>query len=121
MKEIPEEDEEVMETIVAIFKEAGIHFLYDWRKSFGLNTFYPSLSGGIELEMDYGTPHDVKVARGTFSFGSYSGAGNFDEVRIRELFEPVFEVEVIRPQRDDRKVDYLTYQLCSSGPTYGLK
>lgn len=112
---IPERYAEVIRILRDTLVECGGRPLYE-PEDFGLNEFYPSRSGRVELRMDYGSVNELYTPEGSIQpYGSHCCAS--DPTFLDKLIERL-QLEVKTPQRNDKDVDYLTYQLSASGPTF---
>jgi hypothetical protein len=88
---------------------------------YDLNPYYhrASESGAVQLLFDYGFP-----VRLCFAEGSYTAIGSgvvVDTDAFWRLLNNAYTVHVVEPQRDDSKVDRLTYQCGYSGPLVALE
>tara|TARA_Y100000310_G_C20703185_1_gene831994 strand:+ start:12717 stop:13082 length:366 start_codon:yes stop_codon:yes gene_type:complete len=80
---------------------------------------FPSESGGIELIFDYGTPTTMYTPHGYIP--TSLGGNRADTDDFWELFTKEYNVEIIRPKRDDAKVSKCIYTFDTSGPHVRLE
>lgn len=111
---IPARYQRIVQTIRDTFVETGGKLMYK-PEDFGLNEFYPSRDGKTLLVFDYGSIHELVTPEGTITPIGSCVMGNSD--RCFELLVERLGLVVVKPQRDDSKTDYLSFQLRESGPT----
>ena len=114
--EIRPDHKKLLDKIRELYVESGGAPLHQ-PEEYGLNEFYRSKTGGIEVDFDYGVPHDMYTPEGSYTILGSNIMG--DTKRFWELFTLAFDVEVLIPQRDDAKViarSELEYQCSLSGP-----
>lgn len=111
---VPTRYQRIVQTIRDTFVETGGRLLYE-PDDFGLNTCYPSRDGKTLLVFDYGCIHDLATPEGTITPIGSCVIGDRD--RCFELLVERLGLVVVKPQRDDSKTDYFSYQVRASGPT----
>lgn len=117
VEEIKPEHKRVLNQIRAAYVNAGAK-LSETPEQFGLNERHKSYDGTLQLSFDYGTPHYLYTADGTYVVAGSHLRGDYEEFMGNLRKE--FDVEIIKPQRDDSKVSRLEYQLQASGPLVRL-
>lgn len=109
---IRSEHKELLNKIRELYAQSGGEPLYE-PEDFGLNEYIKAESG-IEIDFDYGVPGRMYTPDGYYTILGINVVGNTDV--FWELFNQEFNVEILIPKRDDRKVSYIKYQLDISGP-----
>ncbi|MCA9776470.1 MAG: hypothetical protein KC800_07140 [Candidatus Eremiobacteraeota bacterium] len=111
------EDMSVLQTLRDLFESVGGRLAGAPTKANGWGR--PSEDGKLLLEMDYGSPQNLKTPSGEYSFasGSLMMKGGTQE-KFRKALEKKFDVRVVQSQRDDSGFgpDSFAYQNQSSGP-----
>jgi hypothetical protein len=82
-------------------------------EDFGLNDLNKCESG-MEIDFDYGIPHYLYTQDGSYMILGSSLAG--DTKKFWDLLNQAFNVEIIKPKRNDAKVSKIEFQYQSSGP-----
>lgn len=115
-REIRPDHKKLLDRIRELYVESGGKPLYQ-PEEWGLNEFYKSRTGGIEVSFDHGVPEDMYTPEGSYTILGSNAAG--DTKKFWKLFNQAFDVEVLTPQRNDVEVrarSEFEYQYGSSGP-----
>lgn len=115
-REIRPDHKKLLDKIRELYVESGgkpFNKPEDW----GLNKFYKSQTKEIEIDFDYGVPHNMYTSEGSYKILGSNIVG--DTKKFWELFIQAFNVEVLTPQRNDAEVrarSELEFQCNPSGP-----
>lgn len=113
-EEIKSEHKKILDKIRQLYIESGGKPLNE-PEDFGLNPHGKSKSG-IEIDFDYGIPHNMYTPDGYYTILGSNLVG--DTKKFWELLNQEFEVEIVKPKRNDGKV---SFQLQVSGPIVRIK
>lgn len=116
-EKIKHEHKKILNKIRGLYIQSGGKPLYE-PEDFGLNNLHKSESG-IEVDFDYGVPHHLYTPDGSYTILGSNIVGDTD--KFWKLFNEEFEVEIIKPKRDDSKISGLEFQLQISGPVVRIK
>jgi len=116
-EEIKHEHKKILDKIRQLYIESGGKPLYE-PEDFGLNPRDKSESG-IEIDFDYGIPHNLYTSDGYYVILGSNVVG--DTKKFWELLNQEFEVEIVKPKRDDSKISGLEFQLQVSGPLVRIR
>lgn len=116
-KEIKPEYKRILDKIRELYIESGGKPLYE-PEDFGLNQYGKS-QRGIEVSFDYGIPERMHTPEGYYVILGSNVLGDLD--KFWELFNQEFEVEIITPKRDDRKISEHGYLSEISGPVVRIR
>ena len=115
MKSIIPEHKKILDKLRELYVESGgkpLNKPEDW----GLNECGKSTKG-LEIDFDYGVPGRLYTEEGYYMILGSSVVGDTD--KFWELLNEAFNVEILKPNRDDvetRKRSELEFQLSPSGP-----
>lgn len=114
---IKSEHKKILDKIRELYIESGGKPLYE-PEDFGLNDLHKSDSG-IEVNFDYGVPYKMYTPDGSYMILGSNVVG--DTKKFWDLLNQVFEVEIIKPKRDDAKISGLEFQCQISGPVVRIR
>lgn len=117
IKPIRPEHKKILEKIRRLYIESGGKPLYK-SESWGLNDTMKS-ENGIEVDFDYGLPCHLFTRDGFYMILGSSVVGDLD--KFWELFNQEFDVEIVKPKRDDRITEGFDIQTQVSGPIVRIK
>jgi hypothetical protein len=110
--ELSAEQRAILDAIRALWVESGGQISNPTR--YELNRYDASTSEHVEVLFDYGVPKVFRTPRGETYIGA-SGA-NVAAAPFWEKLTGRFNVEILKPQRNEAKTSYLDRQLDYSGP-----
>lgn len=120
MEEIKPEHKPLLDKVRNLYIESGGKPLHK-SEEFGLNQFFKSKNGKIEIDFDYGVPCHMYTPQGSYTILGSNIVG--DTKKFWELLTQAFNVEILTPQRNDaivRARSELEYQCCVSGPVIAI-
>lgn len=116
-KEIKPEHKKILDKLRELYIQSGGEPLYE-PEDWGLNEFYKSGSG-LEIDFDYGVPHNLLTPDGSYMILGSNVVG--DTKKFWDLLNEAFEVEIIKPKRDDGKISGFEFQSQISGPIIRIR
>jgi len=118
--EIKPEYKEVLNKIRGLYTEAGGELRHK-PEDYGLNKYHKSKKG-LEVIFDYGVPEQLYTPDGSLTILGSHAIG--DTKKFWSELNKAYDVEIIKPQRDDaevRKRSEFEYQTSYSGPLIRIK
>lgn len=109
---IKPEHKKILNKIRELYIQSGGEPLYE-PEDFGLNNLRKSGSG-MEIDFDYGVPHELYTPEGSYMILGSNVVGDTD--MFWDLLNQTFEVEIVKPKRNDAGISELEFQLQISGP-----
>lgn len=116
-KEIKSEHKKILDKLRELYIQSGGEPLYE-PEDFGLSDLRKSGSG-IEIDFDYGVPHEMHTPDGSYMILGSNVVGNIK--KFLDLLNQDFEVEIIKPKRDDAKISEIEFQCQISGPIIRIR
>jgi len=116
-KEIKPEHKKILNKLRELYIQSGGEPLYE-PEDWGLNELYKS-GEGMEIDFDYGVPHNLFTPDGSYMILGSNIVG--DTKKFWDLLNQAFDVEIIKPKRDDGKISELDFQLQLSGPVIRIR
>lgn len=116
-KEIKPEYKNILNKLRELYIQSGGKPLYE-PEDYGLNDLRKSGSG-MEVDFDYGVPHELYTPEGSYTILGSSVVGDTDI--FWDLLNRAFETEIIKPKRDDAKISGFEFQCQISGPVIRIR
>lgn len=116
-KEIKPEDKKILNKLRELYIQSGGEPLYE-PEDFGLND-RNKCGGGMEVDFDYGVPHSLYTPDGSYMILGSSRVG--DTKKFWDLLNQAFDVEIIKPKRNEAKISELEFQCQISGPIIRIR
>jgi hypothetical protein len=116
-KKIKPEHKKILNKLRELYIQSGGKPLYE-PEDFGLNELFKS-EEGMEIDFDYGVPHELHTPDGSYMILGSNVVG--DVKKFWNLLDEAFDIEIIKPKRDDRKISELDLQLKLSGPIIRIR
>lgn len=73
----------------------------------------------MEVDFDYGVPHEIYTPEGSYMILGSSVVG--DTKKFWDLFNQAFEITIVKPKRDDSKISGMEFQTQISGPVIRIR
>lgn len=115
--QIKPQHKKILNKIRELYIQSGGEPLYE-PEDYGLNDYQKS-NRGFEVDFDYGVPQNLYTPDGSYHILGSSVVGYTR--KFWQLFNQAFEVEIIRPKRDDKKISESEFQLQVSGPLVRIR
>jgi hypothetical protein len=114
---IKPEHKKILNKLRELYIQSGGEPLYE-PEDFGLNDLRKS-GRGMEVDFDYGVPLEMYTPEGSYMILGSNRVG--DTKKFWELLNQVFDVEIIKPKRNDEKISGLEFQCQISGPIIRIR
>lgn len=114
---IKPEDKKILNKMRELYIQSGGEPLYE-PEDFGLNDINKSKSG-MEIDFDYGVPNSLYTPDGSYMILGSNVVG--DTKKFWDLLNQAFDVEIIKPKRNDAKISGLEFQCQISGPVIRIR
>lgn len=116
-EEIKPEHKKILNKLRELYIQSGGEPLYE-PEDYGLNDLCKS-GNGMEVDFDYGIPHYLYTPDGSYMILGSNVVG--DTKKFWDLLNQAFEVEIIKPKRNDAKISELEFQCQMSGPIIRIR
>lgn len=116
-EEIKPEHKKILDKLRELYIQSGGEPMYE-PEDFGLNDLRKS-ERGMEVDFDYGVPSSLYTPDGSYMILGSNRVG--DTKKFWDLFNQAFNVEIIKPKRDDAKISGIEFQCQISGPIIRIR